>query len=305
MATAETSNHAADRLMRAVEQRQAPVCVGLDPVVDRLPERLQPHGRSAATHVHSIIEFCSHVLTNIAMHVPCVKFQAACFERYRHYGVQAMYELIAEAHSLGLQVILDAKRGDIGISAEHYAAAVFGDETTDDRMNADWITLNGYLGPDSIKPFVRPDNGAFILVRTSNPGGDVMQARELADERTVAQRMARMTAKIGEKTVSERGFSSIGAVVGATKTDEMKTLRTLMPQQMILVPGFGAQGGGVKDVLQCFTKDEKGRGTGAIVTASRSVIYAYEKDTDSSWEEAVAKAAKRLADTVGKATGWR
>jgi orotidine-5'-phosphate decarboxylase len=300
-----TSEHVADRLLAAIEQRQAPVCIGLDPVVDRLPERLKPTGRSAATHVHAIIEFCSHVLSNVAMHVPCVKFQSACFERYRHYGVQAMYELIAEAHALGLQVILDAKRGDIGISAEHYAAAVFGDETTDPRMSADWVTVNGYLGPDSIKPFIRPDRGAFVLVRTSNPGGDVVQARQLMDGNTVAQRMARIAAKVGGKTVSERGFSSIGAVVGATKSDEAASLRKHMPQQMILVPGFGAQGGGVKDVLPCFRRDEQGRGVGAIVTASRSVIYAYEKNEDVSWQEAVTEAAKRFADSIGKATGWR
>lgn len=303
--TEANSEHVVDRLMKAVELRQSPVCVGLDPVVDRLPERLQPRGRSAATHVHSIIEFCSQVLTSVAMHVPCVKFQAACFERYRHYGVQAMYELIAEAHSLGLQVILDVKRGDIGISAEHYAAAVFGDETTDERMSADWVTLSGYLGPDSIKPFLRPDRGVFVLVRTSNPGGDVMQSRELADKSTVAQRMARMTAKIGEKTVGDRGYSSVGAVVGATKSDEITALRKLMPQQMILVPGFGAQGGGVKEVLPSFRKDDKGRGVGAVITASRSVIYAYEKDTEGSWEQAVANAAGRFAESVGKASGWR
>jgi orotidine-5'-phosphate decarboxylase len=214
-------------------------------------------------------------------------------------------QLGIEFHRLGrkqrLQVILDAKRGDIGVTAEHYASAVF-DPIDDPSHNAhaDWLTINSYLGDDAMTPFLRPNHGAFALVRTSNPGGDAVQNLRLDDGRTVAQAIGEIVARVGSGRIGASGYSSIGAVVGATKRDDAAALRKIMPQQVFLVPGYGAQGGGVDDVLPCFNPD----GTGAIVTASRSVIYAFRPD-DPRWGESVGQAAAKFADEIGRAVGMR
>jgi len=303
--------HAADVLLDAIDRTAAPVCVGVDPVVDRLPgatavsSGVSPGVSSAlssaprAEAAAAIRSFTLDVLDQVAEHVPCVKFQSACFERYGHHGVRVLAEMIAAARSRGLEVILDAKRGDIGISAEHYAVAAFGDDDSE-ATGARWVTVNAYLGGDGIEPFLRPGRGAFALVRTSNPGGDALQSERLADGRTVSEAVAGMVAEVGRTAVGERGFSALGAVVGATKKADVPRLRAIMPQQIFLVPGFGAQGGGVDDVKPAF--DSEGRG--AIVTASRSVIYA-ESTGSADWPQTVGEAAARLADEVGRAAGLR
>ena len=151
-----------------------------------------------------------------------------------------------------------------------------------------------------MRPFLRPGHGAFALVRTSNPGGDVVQGQRLADGRTVAESMADLVAGIGREHAGSRGFSALGAVVGATRPREAERLRERMPEQILLVPGYGAQGGGVEDVRPLFDAE----GKGAIVTASRSVIYAGDP-ASSAWAHSVADAARRLADEVGQAAGVR
>jgi orotidine-5'-phosphate decarboxylase len=286
--------HVADRLLAAIDRLSAPVCVGLDPVLERLPASLQPRQADAESTADAIAAFTHGVLDAVHAHVPCVKFQSACFERYGWQGVRALHEAIGHANQLGLKVILDAKRGDIGISAEHYAAAAF-----DAPKRADWLTINAYLGADGIKPFLRESCGAFALVRTSNPGGDALQGMKLAYGGTIADAVAAMVASIGSNHVGKRGYSALGAVVGATKPADAERLRQTMPQQIFLVPGYGAQGGGVNDILPCFQG-----GSGAIVTASRSVIYAFDKN-ESNWQQAVSDAAARLADEIGRAVGLR
>ncbi|UCD74581.1 MAG: orotidine-5'-phosphate decarboxylase [Phycisphaerales bacterium] len=288
--------HAADRLIEAIERLAAPVCVGIDPVVERLPA-VTESGKDPQIAAGAIRSFVLGLLDAAADCVPCVKFQSACFERYGHRGIAILEELIAEARQRNLQVILDAKRGDIGISADHYAAAVF--DSAADR-SPHWLTINSYLGEDGIQPFLREGRGAFALVRTSNPGGDALQRQKLADGRTIAECVAGMIAAIGRDFVGKSGYSALGAVVGATRSEDAAKLRKLMPQQIFLVPGYGAQGGGVQDVLPCFNV----RGRGAIVTASRSVIYAFEKDR-TDWQLSVTEAAKRFADEIGSAVGLR
>jgi orotidine-5'-phosphate decarboxylase len=295
------NHHPADALLDAIDRLAAPACVGIDPVVGRLPEELRPRGTSVAGVARAIGAFSVEVLDAVAGRVPCIKLQSACFERYGHAGVEALEECIAAARQRELTVILDAKRGDIGISAEHYAAAVFGEEP--ERPGAarpDWVTISAYLGEDGIQPFLEAGRGAFALVRTSNPGGDAVQAQRLADGRTVAESVAELLASLGEAFPGARGYSSLGAVVAATRAADAARLRRLMPRQVFLVPGFGAQGGGVGDVLPCFDAD----GRGAVVTASRSVIYAFE-ETVGGWRQAVADAADRFADELGRAAGLR
>jgi orotidine-5'-phosphate decarboxylase len=305
---AATISHAADRLLNAIDLRGAPVCVGLDPDVNRLPQSIRPRGNDPTSIVSAIESFCLGVLDAVVEIVPCVKPQAACFERYREVGVASMYRVIAAARQRGLQVILDAKRGDMGLTADHYATAAFG-PIADDGDGAkhdspDWITVNSYLGRDGIEPFLRPDRGAFALVRTSNPGGDALQSLPLASPsgsaRTVAEAVAALVADLGQSHVGASGYSNLGAVVGATKAQDAARLRELMPRQIFLVPGFGAQGGGARDVVPCFD----GRGRGAIVTASRSVLYAFAPGA-SNWSHAVRDAARKMADEVSTAVSSR
>ncbi|MDY7109142.1 MAG: orotidine-5'-phosphate decarboxylase [Planctomycetota bacterium] len=295
------NHHPADAVLDAIDRLAAPACVGIDPVLDRLPEVLRPGASSAASAARAIGAFSVELLDAVAGRVPCVKFQSACFERYGHAGIAALEGCIRAARQRELKVILDAKRGDIGISAEQYAAAVFGDDPeADAAVRPDWVTINAYLGADGIRPFLKPGRGAFALVRTSNPGGDAVQAQRLADGRTVAESVAELVASIGEALVGERGYSSLGAVVAATRAEDAGRLRRIMPNQLFLVPGFGAQGGGVDDVLPCFDAD----GRGAIVTASRTVIYAFQEQA-GDWTQAVADAADRFADELGRAAGLR
>jgi orotidine-5'-phosphate decarboxylase len=292
-----TAGHAADRLLTALDAAGSPVCVGLDPVAEQLPGALRPPAGDAGRAAAAIESFSLGVLDAICPHAACVKVQSACFERYGHRGVAALERVTAEASARGMQVILDAKRGDVSVSAEHYAAAAFGAAR---GRGPDWITVNGYLGPDAISPFLRPGFGAFVLVRTTNPGGDAVQAQRLGDGRSVAELVAGMVADLGRGAVGERGYSALGAVVGATRPGEIAALRGLMPQQVFLVPGFGAQGGGPADVRACF--DASGRG--AVVSASRSVIYAFAPG-DPAWQAAVASAAERFAAEVAEAVGGR
>lgn len=225
----------------------------------------------------------------VAEHAPAVKPQIACFERYGASGYAVYQRVTSFAKARGLVVVTDGKRGDIGFSAEHYAAGLFtGEHATD------CLTVNPYLGADSLQGFTdiaaRAGAGLFALVRTSNPGSDALQGLALADGRTVGQAVAQIVTELGTSKphyVGESGYSLLGAVVGATKPADAVALRELMPQQIFLVPGFGAQGGGPDDVKACFKPD----GTGAIITASRSVIYAHEKATSVDWKTAVGNAA--------------
>ena len=288
--------HAADRLLAAIERVGSPVCVGIDPVVQRLPAALGPVDCDADACAAAIRSFSIGVLDAVAPHAACVKLQSACFERYGASGVEALHAVAAAARERDLQVVLDAKRGDISVSAEHYAHAAFGGEPGSQRPGtADWLTINSYFGVDGIRPFLQPGHGLFALVRTSNPGGDRIQAARLDDGRTVAELVAAMVAEVGAGFVGAGGYSAVGAIVAATRPDEAAALRALMPQQIFLVPGFGAQGGDAESVRPCFAAD----GRGAIVTASRSVIYAFLPD-QPDWKSAVGNAAAAFAEQIAK-----
>jgi orotidine-5'-phosphate decarboxylase len=281
----------ADRLFAAIDAARSPsgcpACVGLDPVVDRLPASLQ-----GLPPAEAIERFCVGVLEAMAggaegtLVVPAIKPQSACFERHGSAGMAALERTIARASDLGFVVILDAKRGDIGISANHYAAAAA-------NMGAHAITVNGYLGPETIEPYLDAGLGVFVLVRTSNAGSDAVQSVKLDDGRTVAEMMAHHVAQLGERFMGDCGLSSVGAVVGATKPDDARAMRAAMPNQFFLVPGFGAQGGTVETVRGLLDA----RGGGVLVTASRSVIYPHCTDGED-WQQAIRRAASAFADEV-------
>ncbi len=298
-------SHFADRLLQAIERKGSPICVGLDPVLERLPESLRggvSPGRGEDA-ISAIEAWCNEVLRIVAPAVPCVKIQSACFERYLWPGIRTYQRLVAEARALGMIVIGDVKRGDIGASSDHYAAGCLADPPYTDLgpvTGPDAVTVNPYMGADALEPFVgvarEQNKGVFALVRTSNPGGDRIQTLKTTDGPTVADRVAELIAETGDAAdlIGSRGYSLLGAVVGATVPADAARLRKLMPRQIFLVPGFGAQGGGADDVRACFNSD----GLGAIVTASRSVIYAHEKQDAADWRSAIEQAVRDMAGQV-------
>lgn len=275
--------HFADLLEEAIDRVGSPVCVGLDPVLESLPPILR-----AAHHepLGAIAEFGAGVLRAVQGVVPAVKLQSACYERYGARGYAVLEEHAALARTLGFVVVLDAKRGDIGVSASHYAVGV-------KRLQAHAVTLSGYLGPSSLVPFLEEGLGAFVLVRTSNPDSDVVQRAGLGDGRTVAEMMANLVQELGATRIGRRGLSSVGAVVGATKSADGPALRARMPDQIFLVPGLGAQGGTAADVRALCRSD----GRGVLVSASRSVLYGAGED----WKSGVAQGASAFAAEVRRA----
>ena len=293
-----------DRLAAACREF-GPVCVGLDPVAERVPRDV-----AGASELERVRRFSLGVVEAVRGVVPCVKVQFACFERYGAAGVAVLEEVAASSQAAGLLAIADAKRGDIGISAAHYAAGVFGTTqggmptevgTPSERGLFDAVTVSPYLGMDGVEPFAdaaaAAGGGVFVLVRTSNPGGDALQAASLSSGRTVAEYVAAQVAALGDlkaEYVGENGMSLMGAVVGATKPGEAATLRRLMPKQTFLVPGFGAQGGRAEDIRDLFHGD----GGGALITASRSVLYPDDNGGGGDWQTRIERAARRLVEEV-------
>ncbi len=297
----------ADRLAAAIDRLGTPACVGLDPVFEKMPEMFRAETSLAG---EALATFCIDVIDQVYDVVPAVKPQSACFERFGSAGCAALEKVIAHARARGLLVILDAKRGDIGVSAEHYAAGAF--QRGAAGRGADALTVNPYLGMDTLEPYLAEPyadggRGVFVLVRTSNPGSDGVQAVRLADGRTVGEMVADQVAQLGGKCVGARGLSSVGAVVGATKSAEAAAMRRRMPDQFFLIPGYGAQGGTLDDLrgMVRFADGQAGgtgeRGSagdlGILVNASRSVLYAFSP-ADADWRTAVRDAARRFADEL-------
>jgi orotidine-5'-phosphate decarboxylase len=293
------SDHFADRLLDATKAR-GPVCVGLDPLYEELPAELQTGDASPGDRLAAISAFCYEVLGIVAPIVPAVKPQIAFFESLGYLGVKLYFDLVGRARKLGLLVIGDVKRGDIGHTAEAYAAAHLEGEDAPDA-----VTVNGYFGEEGIVPFLRAaqrlGKGLFVLVRTSNPSAAAIQDFAGPDGRKFYEHMAAQLAAIGEEgaLLGHSGYSCLGAVVGATYPQEARRLREIMPRQIFLVPGYGAQGASAADCTAAFKAD----GTGAIVNASRSVIYAYRKGPHAGreWKAAIAAAAADLVADIRQA----
>lgn len=285
----------ADRLCTAVKAKRSHAVVGLDPVLDKLPafikqEAVARYGQTARGAAAAILAFNRLVIDAVAGQVALVKPQSAFYEAYGHHGVEAFWETVRYAREKGLLVIGDAKRGDIGTTAEGYANAFFGhpnplESWEDPEQWCDSLTVNPYLGSDGLMPFVHRcgarGTGLFILVKTSNPSSGEIQDQPLLSGELVAQQVAKLVNSVGARLVGESGYSSVGAVVGATYPEDLVRYRSEMPSAIILVPGYGAQGGTGGDVAHAFNPD----GLGAVVNASRSIIFAY-KSTETSPEEA-------------------
>jgi orotidine-5'-phosphate decarboxylase len=293
----------ADRLAEAVERKRTQLVVGLDPVLDLLPMELRGEavlGRAAAAA--AVARFCRGIVDAVGPYVVAVKPQSAFFEALGADGVRALEEVCEYVRSIGLLVLVDAKRGDIGSTTRAYAAAYL--EPRDGGAPlADALTASPYLGHDAVEPFLaacrRHAAGVFFLVRTSNAGAADVQDAVLADGRPLWQHLASLVREWGEGLVGERGLSSVGAVVGATHPRAVSEARRLLPQSPLLLPGVGAQGATPADVARAFTSGP----ASALVTASRSVIYAY-RGSEQDWRAAAAAAAQRLAAQVWAASGW-
>lgn len=274
----------ADRLIAAVKSKGTSCVVGLDPRVDQMPrfvwEGLSHLSREEALR-KVIGRFHETIIEAVAPWVPAVKPQSAFFEQYGLGGIQAFQDTIVAAKRNGLLVIVDAKRNDISSTAQAYANAYLGSTPTPGGLvrafDVDCLTVSPFLGRDSLLPFVETcrehGKGVFVLVKTSNRGSTDFQDQLLAQtNERLYLKLANLVDELAALTVGKSGYSSIGAVVGATFPEEADVLRKRMPRSIFLVPGYGAQGGTAKDALHCFNSD----GLGAVVSASRSVTYGFE-----------------------------
>src|SRR5438445_8334474 len=264
-----------DRIAEAVERKRSQLVVGLDPALDLLPVEIRGEAHLGAVHAADAVgRFCRGIVDAVAPSAVGVKPQLAFSEALGSDGMRALEEICAYARSAGLLVIADGKRGDIGSTARAYAAAFLEPRGTGAPL-ADALTVNPYLGRDSIEPFLaacrRDGGGLFVLVKTSNAGGGEVQDLVLSDGRKVWQHVAELVREWGEDLVGERGLSSVGAVVGATFPREVAEARRLLPQSVLLLPGIGAQGASPADVARAFTSGP----AGALVAVSRGGIYAF------------------------------
>jgi orotidine-5'-phosphate decarboxylase len=292
-----------DRVAAAVDAKRSQLLVGLDPRPELLPVELRGDiYRSRASAADAVERFCRGLVDAVAPYVVGVKAQLAYFETLGADGVRAFEAVCEYARAANLLVLADAKRGDIGSTARAYADAYL-EEREDHPHPVDALTVNPYLGSDSIEPFVaacrRSGNGIFCLVKTSNAGSADVQDAALSDGRRVWQLVAELVAEWGRDLVGERGLSSVGAVVGATYPRAIGEARKLMPQAILLLPGVGAQGGTPADVARAFTSGP----ASALVPVSRSVIYAFRVD-GADWRKAAAAEAARLRGEVWAVSGW-
>jgi orotidine-5'-phosphate decarboxylase len=296
----------ADRLTAAVRAKRTAAVVGIDPILERLPAELRPARHDLESAAGALEAFGRGVIDGAAPHVPAVKINSGFFEALYEAGVGAFYRLVTYAHQRGLLVIGDVKRGDIGSTARLYARGHLDMPrfaNVDPGRIPDAITLAGYLGENAIRPFVdvarEHGRGLYVLVRPSDPGAD--RVHEFGDGKKLYQHMARLVREWGEapELRGECGLSCVGAVVAPKDAASTRALRESLPYTPFLVPGFGAQGATAESCRSCFLAD----GSGAVVNASRSVIYAYE-GVAGDWRASVAAACKRFAGEIAPLAGY-
>lgn len=285
-----------DKLIEKIAEMQNPTVVGLDPKLEYVPEYIrkeafEEYGAGMKGAAKAILKFNKGLIDAVCDVVPAIKPQAAYYEMYGYHGVKALYKTIEYAHKKGMYVITDGKRNDIGATMEAYAAAHLGKTAVGDEeieaFGADALTVNGYLGTDGISPLLKicneSDKGIFVLVKTSNTSSGELQDKLIGDK-TVYETMGEMCEKWGSESMGCYGYSSVGAVVGATYPEQLAEMRSKLPHTFFLVPGYGAQGGGAEGVAKAFDEN----GLGAIVNSSRAVMCAYQKNGYDEKEYAVA-----------------
>lgn len=291
--------HFSDALVRSIKAKESALCVGLDPQLSKLPAFLlkrvvQEHGETMEAAAEAFIAFNKGIIDAVKDLVPAVKPQLAYYEEFGHQGIRAFEETCAYAKQAGLLVIADGKRNDIGSTAEAYARAFFEPNLFGklQETSVDALTVNAYLGVDGISPFLKAcgkDKGIFVLVRTSNPSSGDLQDRVTGDENmSIAELMGHFVESWGSDCEGEEGYSSVGAVVGATHPVQAERLRAILPKNFFLVPGYGTQGGTAEDVAACFNND----GLGALIVQARGIIYAFAEGGGLANGEHFAEAAR-------------
>lgn len=299
--------HFADRLHNAILAKDSVVCVGLDPMPEFFPSELLARSSGPPDpreRLDAVYRFCQQALDAVEPYAVCIKLQSAYFEVFHADGVEAYYSLVREAADRGLLTIGDVKRGDIGTTSAAYAKAhlapIDDDAEGDGELaTPDAITVSPFLGLDTLEPFLTEaaahQKGLFVLVRTSNPGSALIQDSLLPDGRSVSEMLADQLEPLARKHIGPSGWSSVGAVVGATQPHTMASLRKRLPSSVFLLPGYGAQGATAEMTRAAFV------GGPAIVSASRSVLYAH-RDAKyaplADYRAAIAAAAKDMRDDL-------
>ena len=295
-------NNAMDVLITKIKEMNNPTVIGLDPRYDMLPNCIkEKYGTDVKSVCDGILEYNKALIDATYDIIPAVKPQIAFYEMFGVDGINCFKETCKYAKEKGMVVIADIKRGDIGSTAAGYSNAYLGETLVGDKKESffdiDFVTVNPYLGVDGIKPFIEDakkyGKGIFILVKTSNPSSAELQDLKLESGETVYEKVAELVKIWGEELIGEKGYSSVGAVVGATHPTQLKDLRKLMPNTFFLIPGYGAQGGKAEDIALGFDKD----GIGGIVNASRSLMCAYKSDLwkDEFGDERFAEATRAEA----------
>ena len=297
--------HFADKFTHAAQIKRTCAIVGIDPVYEKLPKPLtQRNNPNAPLDIEAatdtIFEFCVKVLRIVAPLVPAVKLNSAFFEKYHFEGVETYYSLIQEASQLGLLVIGDVKRGDIGTTAAAYAQGHLANHpslNTNEYQTPDAITSNAFAGLDAVTPFAdlahKEKKGIFVWIRPSNPSAAILSDFTDTNGKKFHELLAEQIATIADEPhrIGNSGYSDIGMIVGGTTAKYTKSMRDKYPHTLFLVPGYGAQGASAKDCMN-FCKPD---GSGALIAASRSIIYAYQnpkyhQQFPDNWEKCIEQA---------------
>ncbi len=302
-----------DKLIEKIKKTHAPIVVGLDPMMNYIPEHIQKkafseYGETLEGAAEAIWQFNKEIVDHTYDLIPAVKPQIAMYEQFGIPGLKSFQKTVDYCRQKGLVVIGDIKRGDIGSTSAAYAAGHIGTVKVGSKeyvpFGEDFVTVNPYLGTDGVKPFIdvckEQKKGLFILVKTSNPSSGEFQDR-LIEGRPLYELVGEKVAEWGKDCMGE-SYSYIGAVVGATYPEMGRILRKIMPKSFILVPGYGAQGGKGADLVHFFNED----GLGAIVNSSRGIIAAYKQEEyaqfgEEHFAEASRAAVKAMAEDIDSA----
>lgn len=291
-----------DELIEKIKEMQNPTVMGLDPRYEMIPEVIRDkYPQTLEGVAKAIVEFNKKLIDATYDIIPAVKPQIAFYEMYGLEGVKAFEETCKYAKQKGMIVIADIKRGDIGTTAKAYSNAFLGKTQIGDKeesiFDVDFVTLNPYMGLDSVKPFIEDcinyNKGVFILAKTSNPSSGDLQDVKLEDGEEVYIKVAKLIKEWGKDLVGEIGYSSVAAVVGATYPNQLEQIRKVAPNTFFLIPGYGAQGGKAEDIALAFDKN----GLGGIVNSSRGLMCAYKSEfwKDKYSEEEFDKATRAEA----------
>ncbi|MDP6963956.1 MAG: orotidine-5'-phosphate decarboxylase [Planctomycetota bacterium] len=287
-----------DRLHSAIDRCQNPAMVGLDPRLEHLPEPFRSQASSSASAAAALIEYHRLLIDVLESKVAIVKPQSAFFERLGHHGILALEDACAYAKEKNILVLMDAKRGDIGSTSEAYADTYLNGGHANAFPECDALTVNPYLGVDACQPFVdaaaKNGRGLYFLVKTSNPGAATFQDH---GSPSLAEVVANQVNKWAQNHMGSGCWSNIGAVVGATRPEELANFRELMPNSPILLPGFGFQGGTADGLDAAFDSN----GHGAVINSSRGILFAHQREDLqhlSCWEDKTAAAVDEMIEQL-------